>query len=77
MEDWTEVRLTEPHRKAQKRTAPAESTTSNGISGMKLHLYQLAELAKRIAAIEGGPGLICAEVMVKTFPNARPLWLTR
>jgi hypothetical protein len=44
---------------------------------MKLHLYQLAELAKRIAAIEGGPGLICAEVMVKTFPNARPLWLTR
>jgi hypothetical protein len=33
--------------------ANAGSTTINGISGIKLHYYQLAALSRKIAAIEG------------------------
>jgi LPS sulfotransferase NodH len=57
--------------------ARTESATTNGVSGIKLHYYQLAELSKKIAAIEGLPDLTDAQLMAKTFPNARHLWLTR
>ena len=62
---------------AYLRLARAESTTSNGISGIKLHYYQFAELPKRIEAIEGLRGLTAAQVMSRLFPQARYLWLTR
>lgn len=57
--------------------AKAESTTSNGVSGIKLHYYQLAELSKKIAAIESLGGLTDAQLMSSAFPNAKFLWLTR
>ena len=57
--------------------ARAESTTSNGVSGIKVHYYQLAELTKKMAAIEGFRGLTDAQLMSKAFPNAKYLWLTR
>jgi LPS sulfotransferase NodH len=57
--------------------ARAESTSSNGISGIKLHYYQLADLSRKLAAIEGLRGLTIAQLMSKAFPNAKYLWLTR
>jgi LPS sulfotransferase NodH len=57
--------------------ARAESTTSNGISGIKLHYYQFATLPKKLASIVGLHGLTEAQWMSKVFPNARYLWLTR
>jgi LPS sulfotransferase NodH len=57
--------------------ASAKSTTSNGISGIKLHYFQLAELSKKIAAIEEIPGLTDAQLMSAVFPNAKYLWLRR
>lgn len=55
----------------------AESTTSNGISGIKLHYYQFAELPKKMEAIERLRGLTAAQLMSRLFPQARYLWLTR
>lgn len=57
--------------------AKAESTTSNGISGIKLHYYQFAELPKKMAAVEGFGGLTTVQLMLKAFPNAKYIWLTR
>ncbi|MBV8279471.1 MAG: sulfotransferase [Verrucomicrobia bacterium] len=53
------------------------STTRNGISGIKLHLYQFVELAKKLAEVEGFEGLTTVEIMTKAFPNLKYLWLTR
>jgi LPS sulfotransferase NodH len=57
--------------------ANAASTTSNGVSGVKLHYYQFAELPKKMADIEGFRGLGPAETLRRLFPNARHIWLTR
>jgi LPS sulfotransferase NodH len=57
--------------------ARAASTTSNGMSGIKLHYYQFAELPKKMGAIESLRGLTAAQLMSTVFPNARYLWLTR
>ena len=57
--------------------ARAESTTANGISGIKLHYYQFAELPKTLEAIENFRGLAPARLMARLFPQARYLWLTR
>jgi LPS sulfotransferase NodH len=57
--------------------AEGKSTTGNGVSGLKLHYYQLAELSKKIAGIEGIPELTDAQLMPKAFPNAKYVWLTR
>jgi LPS sulfotransferase NodH len=59
------------------RLARAESASSNGISGIKLHYYQFAELPNKMAAIEGFLGLTAAQVMAKLFPNASYIWLRR
>jgi LPS sulfotransferase NodH len=53
------------------------STTGNGISGIKLHFYQFTELAKKLACIEGFGRLTTAEMMTRSFPNLKYLWLTR
>jgi LPS sulfotransferase NodH len=57
--------------------ARAESTTSNGISGIKLHYSQFAELPKKLESIKSLRGLTHAQLMSKVFPNAKYLWLTR
>jgi LPS sulfotransferase NodH len=57
--------------------ARAESTTSNGISGIKLHHYQFAELPKKLEAMGNFRGLAPAQLMARLFPEARYLWLTR
>ena len=59
------------------RSAKAESTTGNGISGIKMHYYQFAQLPEKMAAITGPHGLTAAELMPKVFPNAKYIWLTR
>jgi len=53
------------------------STTKNGISGIKLHYYQLADLPRKVADIEGLAGLTPSRVMPRLFPNAKHVWLTR
>ena len=57
--------------------ANSESVSSNGVSGIKLHQYQLAELSKKIAAIEGDRGLTDTGLMSKVFPTAKYIWLSR
>jgi len=57
--------------------ARAESTTSNGISGIKLHYYQFAELLQRLESVSGLHGLTSSQLMSKAFPNAKYIWLTR
>ena len=57
--------------------ARAESTTANGISGLKLHYFQLAELSTRMTAWDGFGALSAAELLPKVFPDARYIWLTR
>ncbi len=57
--------------------ARAESTTSNGISGIKVHYYQFAELPKKMEAIARLRGRTAAGLMSSLFPQARYLWLTR
>jgi LPS sulfotransferase NodH len=56
------------------RLARAESRTSNGVSGIKLHYYQLAELQKKLAAVDGFRPLSDVQLMSKAFPDAR--WTT-
>jgi LPS sulfotransferase NodH len=55
----------------------AESTTSNGVSGIKLHYYQFAELQKQMDAFEGFRGLTAGELMRRVFPKTIYIWLTR
>jgi trehalose 2-sulfotransferase len=53
-----------------------QSTTSNGVSGTKLHYYQFAELLETSQTVNesGGP---TAEPLSRLFPDARHVWLTR
>jgi len=57
--------------------ARAESTTSNGICGIKLQYYQYAQLPKKMEATESLRGLTADQWMSRLFPQARYLWLTR
>jgi LPS sulfotransferase NodH len=57
--------------------ARAESTTSNGVSGVKLHYYQFLQLPKKMAALQGYEDLTPAQLIRKTYPNAQYIWLTR
>jgi LPS sulfotransferase NodH len=57
--------------------ANAESTTSNGVSGIKLHYYQLAELTRKVGAAQSVAELTDAKMLAQCFPNAGTLWLTR
>jgi LPS sulfotransferase NodH len=74
---WRMDNLTDLSHEAYLSLARAESTTSNGISGIKLHYYQFAELLNKLEAIENLPGLTAAQLMARFFPRARYLWLTR
>ncbi|WP_321965429.1 Stf0 family sulfotransferase [Paraburkholderia sp. J7] len=57
--------------------ARAESTTSNGISGIKLHFYQLAELPRKMDAFGSLHDLAAPNLMTALFPRAKYVWLTR
>src|SRR5436305_3823123 len=62
---------------AYLRLARAESTTSNGISGVKLHYSQFAELPKTMQAVENFRGRGARQIMARLFPRARYLWVKR
>jgi len=57
--------------------AKAESTTSNGISGIKLHHYQLEEFLSRVRVFGNLRGLTTSQTMAKVFPRTKYLWLRR
>jgi LPS sulfotransferase NodH len=79
---WRMDHATDLSFRAYIGIANAESTTPNGVSGIKLHYYQLAALSNKIAEIEGVSdeglsGLTDARLMSELFPSAHYLWLTR
>ncbi len=74
---WRMEHTTDLSSAAYLELALRESTTRNGISGIKLHYYQFAEWPERVAAIDGLRGLTSAELMRRLFPNAKYIWLTR
>jgi trehalose 2-sulfotransferase len=53
------------------------STTSNGVSGGKLHFYQFASLPWQLGWMHGFGGLTPAGAVSRLFPGARFIWLTR
>lgn len=55
----------------------ARAKTSNGIVGIKLHYYQFADLAKRLAAIDDIRVRSLSQSMSLAFPNIKYIWLTR
>ena len=55
----------------------ARSATPNGLSGVKLHYYQLTELRQQVAALARIKGLTDARVIARFFPGAQFLWLRR
>jgi LPS sulfotransferase NodH len=57
--------------KTYLQLARVKGTTSNGISGIKLHYYQFAQLPTKMAAIDGFRWLTAAQTIEKLFSNAR------
>jgi LPS sulfotransferase NodH len=51
--------------------------SSNGISGIKLHYYQFADLPRRMRARPGWGNLSPGEVVSAMFPDAKYVWLKR
>ena len=54
-----------------------KSMTPNGISGIKLHYYQFAELPAKLAHTAPSQSLSGAAQLARAFPNVRYVWLTR
>ena len=54
-----------------------QSTTNNGICGVKLMYHEFAELPRKLEALGVSGTRTPAEAMAKLFPQARHLWLTR
>jgi LPS sulfotransferase NodH len=55
------------------RVARAKSTTSNGISGTKIHFFQFADLPRKL----GRPDSTSGQLMMRLFPGAKYIWLKR
>jgi LPS sulfotransferase NodH len=53
------------------------SMTSNGVSGIKLHYYQFADLPRWMHARHGWRSMSPAEIMLAMYPQAKYMWLTR
>jgi hypothetical protein len=64
---WRVNNSTDLSCKAYLDLARVESTTSNGISGIKLHYYEFVELPKKMEAIENLRGLTHAQLMARLF----------
>ncbi len=73
---WRMTHSTNLNYPGYLRLARAASTTPNGISGAKLHYYQLADFRRRLEA-GGVRGLSDGRLMARVFPQARYLWLRR
>jgi LPS sulfotransferase NodH len=59
------------------RIARESGTTSNGVSGVKLHYYQLVALYEKFQTAHPASGWSAAQFMSKFFPGARYIWLRR
>jgi LPS sulfotransferase NodH len=55
----------------------SKSTSRNGISGIKLHYYQFADLPRRMEGSQGFAGLTASQIIAKLFPHAKYIWLKR
>jgi LPS sulfotransferase NodH len=53
------------------------ATTINGVCGVKMHFYQLADFARNIGSIEKYRGLPLNELFGAAFPSPQYIWLTR
>ncbi len=62
---------------AYVRLASLKSRTANGVSGVKLHYFQLDALHKITEQIPSFAGLSPIAAMEKLLPNARYIWLQR
>ena len=51
--------------------------TSNGVWGVKLHHFQLADLPNRFPVRSGWSDLAPSDLLSKMFPDAKYVWLTR
>ena len=54
-----------------------DSTTRNGVSGLKLHYYQFAQLPEIFESVPGCRELSPAGILARAFPRSRYIWLTR
>lgn len=52
-------------------------STPNGVFGLKLHYYQLADLSAQLGDVDGLGGLPVPEALAAAFPEVRYIWLTR
>jgi LPS sulfotransferase NodH len=59
------------------RVVRSQSATPNGVSGLKLHYYQFAALQKKFSVLPGCKGLSSAQLLMRLYPGARYVWLTR
>jgi LPS sulfotransferase NodH len=59
------------------RLVAENSTSRNGVSGLKLHYYQFAQLPEVFESVPGCREMSPAGILAKAFPNARYVWLTR
>jgi LPS sulfotransferase NodH len=59
--------------RAYLRLVRSKSTTSNGVSGVKLHYYQFADLPGKLEL----PESTASELMMRLFPGAKYIWLRR
>jgi trehalose 2-sulfotransferase len=55
------------------RLARSKSTTTNGVSGTKIHFFQFADLPRKL----GRPELTPGQLMMRLFPGAKYVWLKR
>ena len=55
----------------------AQGRTPNGVFGLKLHYYQLADLSAQLSQVSGYRGLPVQEAISAAFPGVRYIWLTR
>jgi LPS sulfotransferase NodH len=53
------------------------ATTINGVCGVKMHYYQLADFARNMGSIEKYRDLPASDLLTAAFPNLRYIWLTR
>jgi LPS sulfotransferase NodH len=57
--------------------AVTEGSTRNGVFGLRLHYYQLAEVGSQLSRIDGYRDLPVEKVLPAAFPEIRYIWLTR
>ena len=59
------------------QAARLQSMSGNGISGIKLHYYQFADLPRRMPGRSRWGNLSPGELISAMFPDAKYVWLTR